>query len=271
LRRTLRLALSYAERALPFIAAHAAAVLPLRKHFVFSALVIGSISPDLHYFAALAPEDKSSHTIADAFYFCLPSALAVLCLFHLLLKRPLISLAPVWHQARLAHFATPFRFGPAKRFWLILSSLLLGIFSHLLWDSFTHGRGWMVHHISILRALPLQQMGIHRPVYNFLQHISTFFGLALLIYGYVQWSRSVEPQRVPESLKLSARVKAGLVMGIVSGAAVLALWYAFEQPRHTHLSTFVAYATISFMTLTFVGLVGFSLYWHHGMRSTSPG
>lgn len=129
----------------------------------------------------------------------------------------------------------------------------------------------MVRHISILRAVPLQQVGINRPLYNLLQHTSTFFGLALLIYGYAEWSRTAKPERVPDNLKLSTRRKVGVISAILSSAAVLAVWYAIEQPRHTHFSAFAAYATISFMSLSFVGLLIFSLYWHRGTRPTSPG
>lgn len=153
---------------------------------------------------------------------------------------------------------------------MILISLLTGIFSHLLWDSFTHSSGWMVHHISILGTVPLRQIGINRPAYGLLQHISTALGLILLASVYVRWSRSVEPQRVPDRLKLTVAMKASVIGILVSSAAVLAVWYAFEQPRHTHISAFVAYAAISFMTILFVGLLVFSVYWHRGLRSTSP-
>jgi uncharacterized protein DUF4184 len=256
---------------LPFTAAHPAAVLPLRKHLIFSALVIGAISPDLHYFVALAPVDKTSHTIPGAFYFCLPSALLVFYLFQRFLKLPLISLAPEWHQARLVRFATPFRFGPMRKFGLIIASLLIGIFTHLLWDSFTHGRGWMVHRIPLLRSVPLRQIGIYRPAHNLLQHVSTVLGLALLVGAYAHWSRTVEPQPVPDNLRLSARVKTRVIATIAGSAAVLAGWCAFERPQHAHVSAFVAYATISFMTLSFLGLLAFSLYWHRGRRPMSPG
>lgn len=246
-------------------------MLVLRRHLIFSALVIGAISPDLHYFVAFAPVDKTSHTIPGAFYFCLPAALLVFYLFHSLLKLPLISLAPEWHQARLVRFAAPFRFGPTKKFGLIIVSLLTGIFTHLLWDSFTHGRGWMVHHIPALRTVPLAQIGIYRPAHTLLQHVSTLFGLALLTGAYAHWSQTVEPQPVPDNLRLSARMKATVIASVAGTAAIPAVWHAFELPRHTHVSAFVTYATISFTALAFLGLLAFSLYWHCEVRSTSPG
>ncbi len=253
---------------MPFTAAHPAAVLPLRKRLILSALVVGAVAPDLHYFVSLAPAGKASHSIAGAFYLDLPSALLVLCVFHWVLKLPLISLAPEWHQARLVRFMGPFRFGPWKRFGLIIVSLLAGIFSHLLWDSFTHDRGWMVQHIAALRAVPFQQLGNYRAVYNLLQYLSTLLGVLALVSGYVHWSRMASPQPVPQQLKLSGRVKAGVVAVIGMAAAVVAVAYALDASRYsTRPSTFVVYATISFTTLIFVGLLAFSVYWHRGIKS----
>ncbi len=163
------------------------------------------MSPDFHYFITLAPGGKASHSLAGAFYLDLPLALAALCLFHWVLKLPLISLFPEWHQERLMRFAVLFRLGPPKRFLLITISLLVGIFSHLLWDSFTHGRGWMVHHVAFLRSMPLQQVGIYRPVYNWLQHLSTIIGLILLMTSYSRWSRTVNPVPVADEFRLSKR------------------------------------------------------------------
>ena len=106
---------------LPFTLAHPAAVLPLRRILVFSALVVGSMAPDFHYFLGLRPHDHFSHSIRGAFIFCLPVGLAVLWLFQHVMKLPLISLAPERHQERLARFAAAFRWGPASRFALIES------------------------------------------------------------------------------------------------------------------------------------------------------
>lgn len=237
---------------------------------MLSALIVGAIAPDLHYFLSLAPAGKASHSIAGVFYLDLPSALLVLCLFHWVLKLPLISLAPEWHQARLVRFTEPFRFRPGKRFGLILVSLLAGIFSHLLWDSFTHSRGWMVQHIAALRDVPFQQLGNYRAVYNLLQYLSTLIGVLALLTGYMLWSRRASPQPVPQQLKLSARVKASVVAVIGIAAAIVAVAYALDAARYsTRPSTFVVYATISFTTLIVVGLLAFSVYWHKAVRQAA--
>lgn len=228
------------------------------------------MSPDFHYFVSLAPTGTASHSVAGAFYLDLPVALAVLCLFHWVLKLPLISLFPEWHQQRLMRFAVPFRLGPAKRFLLITLSLLAGIFSHLLWDSFTHGRGWMVHHVAFLRSMPFQHVGIYRPVYNWLQHISTIIGLVLLVTSYNRWSRTVVPVPVAEEFKLSKHVKLQVVLVIGTLAAIAGATYGFKKSHHAvHFSSFAAYSTISFVTFVIAGLVLFSVFWHRNLRQTS--
>jgi hypothetical protein len=255
---------------LPFTAAHPAAILPFRGHLIFSALVIGAMSPDFHYFITLGPGGKASHSVAGAFYLDLPLSLAALCFFHWGLKLPLISLFPEWHQQRLMRFAVPFRLGPPKRFLLITISLLAGIFSHLLWDSFTHGRGWMVHHVAFLRSMPLQQVGIYRPVYNWLQHLSTIIGLVLLMTSYSRWSRTVGPVLVAEQFKLSKRVKLRVVLVIGTLAAIAGATYGFTRSHHAaHFSSFAAYSTISFVTFVIAGLVLFSVFWHRSVRQAS--
>jgi Domain of unknown function (DUF4184) len=255
---------------LPFTAAHPAAILPLRRRLIFSALVVGAMSPDFHYFVTLGPGGTASHSLAGAFYLDLPLALIALCLFHWTLKLPLISLLPEWHQQRLMRFAAPFRLGPPKRFLLIAISLLIGIFSHLLWDSFTHGRGWMVHHVAFLKSMPLQQVGIYRPVYNWLQHVSTIIGLVALMTSYSRWSRTVSPVPVAEKFKLTKRVKLGVILVIGSVAAIAGATYGFEKSRHAALfSSFAAYSTISFVTFGIAGLLIFSVYWHHKVQQAS--
>ena len=231
------------------------------------------MSPDFHYFITLRPGGVTSHSLAGAFYLDLPLALIALCLFHWILKLPLISLFSEWHQQRLMRFAEPFRLGPPKRFLLITVSLLAGIFSHLLWDSFTHERGWMVHHVAFLRSIPFSQVGLQRPVYNWLQHVSTIIGLVVLTISYSRWSRTVEPVPAAERFKLSKRVKVWVVLLIGIPAAIASVTYGFEKSQHVaHVSSFAmfaAYSAISFVTFVIAGLVLFSVFWHRSVRQTS--
>lgn len=230
--------------------------------------MVGAIAPDLHYFIGVDHHFHATHTVAGAFYICLPSALAVLWLFQRVLKLPLISLAPEGLKPRLVRFAEPFQFGPAKRFGHILLSLLLGIFSHLLWDSFTHGRGYMVQRLPALQTFPFAQYGIYRPLYNLLQHLSSLLGLGILVSAYYRWSEKAPSQPVPVSLKLSARVKSVSLAAIGIGAATLGVICGLaESSQSTRVTAFLVDGIIWFTTLAIVGLVVFSVYWHKELRS----
>ena len=251
---------------MPFTVAHPAAILPLRKRLIFSALVMGAIAPDLHYYVGLGSNARPSHSLPGAFTICLPSALVALWLFHRVLKLPLISLAPEWHQQRLARFASPFRFGPARQFGLIVISLLAGIFSHLFWDSFTHGYGFMVRHVALLRVIPFEAYGSFRPVYNLLQHLSTLIGTAVLAIAYYRWAIHAPAEEVPAPLQLSPKLKVFVVVVIGSSASALALAYAYAD-HSNRFSSFVVNGTISFTSLAVLGLLGFSIFWHRGMGS----
>jgi uncharacterized protein DUF4184 len=162
--------------------AHPAASIPFTKvGLVFSALVAGSLSSDFGYFVPL-PGSFFMYTIPGLMLFDVPVALALLGLFHLLIKWPLLSLLPSSLQRRLYKQAHGFSFGPPKRFLLILLSVLVGSITHVILDSFTHDYGWMVEHFSVFHHLIASV-----PLYTVLQYLGSLLGIALLIYWLVRW------------------------------------------------------------------------------------
>src|ERR1700690_4154573 len=146
---------------MPFTPAHIAAVLPFRRsRLIWSALVVGAIAPDLEYFLRMSPQDRYGHTLAGLFLFTLPMGLLILWLFHAYVKAPFIELMPKGLEQRLADCAGKFRFGGAPRFALVVASMLVGIGTHLIWDSFTHGSAWTTRHLHILsRPVALPHIG----------------------------------------------------------------------------------------------------------------
>ncbi len=229
---------------------------------MLSALVVGSLAPDFRYFFNLAPHGHFGHSFKGVFVFCLPVGLAVLWIFQTLMKVPLISLAPETHQQRLVTLAKPFRWGGAGRFTLIAASLLLGSVSHLAWDAFTHDRGLVVRNVPDLRV-PLQEFGTHRPLYNLLQHGSSLLGVALLAFWYWRWFKRTPPQPVPQHLQMSTHAKGWILGSILTGAAGVSLLYAyFESYRLASMSIFAGTFAVTVMSVVFVAIVGYSLWWH---------
>jgi hypothetical protein len=136
----------------PFTLAHGAAALPFRRfHLVLSALLVGTLAPDFEYFLRLSPDDGFGRTLVGTFALTLPLALLVLWLFHTFVKRPVAGLLPDAIQRRLTNHVPEFTFRGPVRFALIVNSILLGIVTHLVWDSFTHANTWPYRHWPVLR------------------------------------------------------------------------------------------------------------------------
>lgn len=230
---------------------------------MFSALIVGSMAPDFHYFFHPGPHGHFSHSIRGAFIVCLPSALAVLWVYQTVMKVPLIQLAPERHQQKLVALATPFRWGPASRFALIVLSLLVGIATHILWDSLTHERGVIVRNFPDLREPPFDQFGSERPLYNILQHTSTVIGITILAVWYWGWYRRTPGQSVPRHLQTSPRFKIWFTATLlaVSAAASTTFAYVVSIGLHPRLRFFLGVSVIDFMSLVLVGALGYSVWW----------
>ncbi len=234
---------------------------------VLSALVVGSLAPDFRYFLDLAPFGHFSHSIMGAFIFCLPVGLAVLWVFQAVMKLPLVSLAPEHHQERLAVMAAPFQWRPAGRFILIVCSVLLGTFSHIAWDAFTHDHGFVVRNVPELRAPPLEEFGSTRPLYNMLQYGSSLLGMALLVLWYWLWFKRAPRQPAPPYLKTARRGWIAALILII--AASIALVDAFAAFKHrASRGVFAGTFAVMFMSLVFVEALGFSLWWQWRRKKT---
>jgi hypothetical protein len=180
---------------MPFTLAHSAAALPFRKlRVVPSAIVIGTFAPDFEYFLRLGPHGHFGHTLTGAVVFTFPIALAVLWMFHAFVKRPVAALLPDGLRSRLAGHLSKFEFfGPARFLWIVVS-ILLGIATHLVWDSFTHANTWPYHHWPRLHeTVRFPAVG---PVayYKILQHGSTVVGTLIVFAWLVRWYRESKPQ-----------------------------------------------------------------------------
>jgi hypothetical protein len=72
--------------------------------------------------------------------------------------------------------------------WVSLS-VVVGAFTHVAWDSLTHGSGYLVSHSSILQQSVFSMLGKEFRLFNVLQHASTLLGVTVLVVVYVCWLR----------------------------------------------------------------------------------
>lgn len=176
---------------MPWTFAHPAAVLPLRRlcpaPLDFSALVIGSVIPDLGYYLFYSNLARSAHSFLGSILVCLPTGLALWIMFHLL-RKPLCFVLPQPHRGALAALAVPPLSLRPRTLIAAGISLLLGAWTHIVWDSFTHNT-WMVKQLPLLRESVFQVSTVEFPWYFLLQQLSTLVGAGILIAAYGSWLR----------------------------------------------------------------------------------
>ncbi len=200
---------------MPFTLAHPAAVLPLRgvARLRTAPLILGAMAPDLPDFlpGGLGRYVRATHAFVNSFTIDLLLGYLALAAI-VLLQRPLAAL--LWPRARrlCLRALEPFR---GARAWAWAGpAILIGVWTHLLWDSFTHRDGWIVHHLAALSA-PLTLGPYHGTVYHALQYLSSIVGLCVMVLWY---------ERLPVgrgSQAHSSRSAAAPVLLLVVAAAAL--------------------------------------------------
>ncbi|QNF32337.1 DUF4184 family protein [Adhaeribacter swui] len=165
---------------MPFTFSHPAIVLPLyylpRKTRSMTGLVVGSMAPDFEKFFRMSIHDGFSHTWPAIFYFNLPLAILLSFAFHQVVRDPLIDNLPGFLKKRLVLYKGFNWLSYFKAHYLIVVfSILVGVLSHLTWDSFTHPGGRL--------ALMLPFLSNWIEVFNHYMLLSTFSDRVSSILG----------------------------------------------------------------------------------------
>lgn len=251
---------------MPFTLSHAAAVLPLfRGPLVPTALVAGAVAPDVPYFlratglpvqagAWYEPllNGTTSHGWPGLAQVAVPVGLALYAAARLA-RRPLGALAPDGRPP----VAAPV--GPATLA-AVLVSVVLGVLTHVVWDSFTHGDGWAVQ-----RLEPLQQHAIAGQTWaRVLQHLSSVVGLlALAVWSWRR--RSHWRARAGTAAARRQRVALTTAVAACAAGAVLATahwwagppgWFTAEQFVEVVASDAVKGAGVALVVLAAVAVAG---------------
>jgi hypothetical protein len=254
---------------MPFTLAHPAAAVPLRRvlgpYAVLSALVIGSLTPDLAYFLPLRIPRSASHSAAALFWFCLPMGLAAYLVFHTFLKGPLIGLLPTYLRRRVLPLADLDGRLPAVPFAGVVVSLMAGATTHVLWDAFTHTGAPAVRRLGAL-AGPLLP-GASHPEFgeNALQLASTALGFLLLAIWSLDWLRSAVPCKRDAGFVFTPRLRAQLlvlmlvVWGILTFPSAVPLLHGV--PTASALEYFLARAAVTGSSASVIALIPFGVLW----------
>ena len=204
---------------MPFTLAHPAAVLPLRgfRYLRTAPLMIGALVPDAPYYYVpgnLARYGAGTHSFIGSFTSDLALGyVAFAAVF--LLRRPLTALLSERARGLCLAALAPFSRRPLE--WALAPlSILLGVWTHLLWDSFTHTDGWTVHRITALSA-PVTFGPYTGTVCHVLQYLSSVFGLIVMGLWY---ARLPAPPAARDGGQ-AAPSPAGPVLLLAASAAIL--------------------------------------------------
>jgi hypothetical protein len=208
----------------PFTPSHAAAVLPFfrlsRRGVVPSALVIGSMSPDIPYYVPMPVERALSHSFTGVVTIDLALGLAVFVAWQGVVAAGVLAIAPAGLRRRLGP-AQPaglrHHLGSARGAGLVVVSLVVGAVTHVVWDTFTHSGTWGTEQFAVLR-----EFYGPRPLYRWAQYASGLVGGAVLATAAAWWWRTTPPRHDDEP-EAGHRLAFGawlavLLAGLVGGA-----------------------------------------------------
>jgi hypothetical protein len=197
---------------MPFTLAHPAAILPLRRfcprYLSFTGLVVGSVVPDASYCFGPLHVDVFAHRFVGIFGFALPAGMAMLLVFYLLRQG-----AVEWLPENQRRIFEPLCRKPPPPIWVLAVSVVIGAFTHIVWDSFTHQHGWLVERLPALQ-MPLLTFANHRMlVCHFLWYFCSFVGVAWVCFAYEQWRQGADPQT--PRFSIHARLAKALLVGLL--------------------------------------------------------
>ncbi|KNF08664.1 hypothetical protein CLPU_6c01500 [Gottschalkia purinilytica] len=170
---------------MPFTFSHPAIVIPIKskwsRYFSLTGLVLGSMAPDFEYFIRFKPVGKIGHMLIGFFSLNLFMCILIAYLFHYVVKKPLIFNMPSPIDKWYYHIALDkWNIASFKELFIFCYSSIIGMFTHVLWDGFTHVNGELVKMLPFL----LNKIGIFKykiPIYKILQHGSTMAGFIIIL------------------------------------------------------------------------------------------
>lgn len=177
---------------MPWTFSHPAAALPLLRfcgsQIERCALIIGCVSPDIGYYLGGWGQHLHAHSVVGSFTVCLPLGWGLLLIF-IGLRAPVIFMMPWRVRVRFENVAhAPIALNGQA---LLRCSvwLILGAWTHIFWDGWTHYNGVFVQQFVVLQV----QLWLASPGYRWLQHLSTALGILLLFWWFVRSQRNMKP------------------------------------------------------------------------------
>lgn len=264
---------------MPFTFAHPAAVLPLKKfcpRLNMPALVTGSITPDLGYYLHNWMWSVSGHSFHGSLTFDVPAGLILLSIFYLSI-RSIARLLPYPHREACSEICPSLRLPSLASLAIACLSILIGAWTHIIWDGFTHANGWCVREFAALTPTVFTVYGYNITVWQCLQQASSIFGLTLLAWAYKNYAYGRRFLRHKDYLGAAARM--GIMLSIAILPAVYAITTTAKSVFHGGFSmhkldlfsfnAIVLYVSIQLPLLVVTGVL-ISIYEYIAMQFRKP-
>jgi hypothetical protein len=196
---------------------------------------------------------RDTHTFRGSITLCIPLGLLIIA-FGLLMRRPLTALMS--ERARWVSLRAAERFASRPVNWLLaVPAVLVGSWTHILWDAFTHPGTWLVRRIDVLSA-PITVFGISSEVSHVLQYASSIIGLAVLVYWYFQVAAEAPPevadagnQPTPRWLLLALVMVAAIAVGSLHFVRTVSHSLTFYGTTYLLLTRTLAWFAILYVTV----------------------
>ena len=164
-----------------FTLAHPSAVIFSKsKKFNLGGLILGSMAPDFIYFLLFSPSSNIGHTPFGFVFLNLPLCFLLNFLFYKYIQDFFIMTLPNFISKKYLYLTKKKnKITNTRNYIIFLYSCMIGMLTHVFWDSFTHDTGFFVRNLVFLRS-KITLLSYHIPVYKILQHSSTLIGFLLL-------------------------------------------------------------------------------------------
>jgi len=210
---------------MPFTFSHPVIVLPLKKinknWFSLTGLIIGSLMPDFEYFIHMRLQNVYGHSIFGIFWFCLPLGLLCCFVFHNIVRNDLFRNLPSFLKSRLiiyCEFCWNKYF--LKNWFIVILSIIIGSFSHILWDNFTHSYGYFVKLIPLL-SYEIYFRNFIIPIYKILQHSGTIIGAIIIFFIILRFPRYENKDNIKFSISYWGMIflitNVSLIINLING------------------------------------------------------
>ncbi|MEG0472920.1 MAG: DUF4184 family protein [Solibacillus sp.] len=245
---------------MPLTFAHPAAVLPFsrkNKYIHFPALILGSMAPDFEYFLRGQPIGEIGHTFSGFLTYNLPLVAFFYLIFHFFIYQTLFNQMPTFLQD-----ATKSRLHEnyAMRVVIFIYCALLGMLTHVTWDSFTHKNGYMVQKFPTILANTFTIDRFDIPLYKFLQHGGTLFGLILIVsYLYV---RALSQKQKKPNIRTKQKLVFWLSIFVLT-LFIVVFWYGIN-----YISIFsYGIVVVRIIDSFFISLFTISLFYKYVLKN----